>query len=89
MPQLIERCNRKFVANEFSVLRIGELAQYFNCSTWLIREAISRGYQFEFGRQTTPAHYREWMRGNPAPRKAAGSKLAEKQRLERELSQLH
>jgi hypothetical protein len=76
ITRVIQRANRTFNADEQTPLRLGELAQYFNCSRWAIYRDIDRGYEPEFGTTTTPFHYRTWLRANPVPRRSKTGKLA-------------
>jgi AraC-like DNA-binding protein len=74
----VQRACRDIVADEQTLLRIGELAQYFQCSRWSLYRDMNRGYEFEFGTTTTPNHYRAWLRAHPVPRRRTkDSRLAE------------
>ena len=76
ITRVIHRASRTFNADEQTPLRLGELAQYFNCSRWAIYRDIDRGYEPEFGTTTTPFHYRAWLRANPVPRRSRTGKFA-------------
>lgn len=39
-----------------------ELAQAMRVSRWTVIRWREQGYQFEFGRRTTPGHLKEWLR---------------------------
>lgn len=90
MNKTVTYYGRAIEAGEDTPLTIRALAQFFNCGHCRIYADIERGYTLEFGNETTPGHYRNWLRNNPRPRKSAvrAKSQADALRLERELSQL-
>ena len=85
MKKPILRARKVIFADETMPLRPGELAQYFHVSRSTIYVDIRRGYRFEYGRTTTPRHYRDWLREKASE---SPQKTEEQLRLDSELRRL-
>ena len=87
-PRTITQRGREIVANSETPLTLKALAEFLHLSRSKVYGDVARGYRFEFGRLTTPGHYRDWCRRNPLPLRTRKNP-ADPASLERELSQLH
>lgn len=90
MIKTIIRRKRSIVATEDTPLTAGELAEFMGWSRATVYRHINKGYRFEYGRTTTPRHYRRWMsrETHKAQEHKVAESQAELQQLERELSVL-
>ena len=68
------------------VVNINDLAQAMRVSRWTVGLWRKQGYQFEFGRRTTPGHLKAWLRARAASQVALPS--TEAHRLESTFSRL-
>lgn len=62
MNKLMTRRGLSFEATEDTPLYACELGRFMGWSRATVYRHIAQGYRFEYGRTTTPRHYRRWMR---------------------------
>jgi malate synthase len=71
-------------------INMTDLAKAMRVSRWTISKWVDLGYEFEFGKLTTAAHCRDWLRQNAqrlkSKRKAPNEEDA---RLEAKLAELN
>lgn len=78
---------REFEATEDTPVTISNLAKFLHWGKARIYADIERGYQLQYGTETTARHYLAWLEQNPRPRPAKGQEAASKRADV--LSQLH
>ena len=62
MNKTIIRRGQSLEASEDTPLYACELGRFMGWSRATVYRHIEQGYRFEYGRTTTPRHYRRWMR---------------------------
>ena len=90
MNKTIIRRGQSIAATEDTPLYACELGLFMGWSRATVYRHIEQGYRFEYGRTTTPRHYRRWMkkRASFQQAKELAESKAVRQRLERELLEL-
>jgi hypothetical protein len=67
-----------------------ELSKAMHVSRWTISKWVDMGYEFEFGKQTTVAHCRAWLRENAQRLRTKRKETSEENaRLESKLAELN
>ncbi len=90
MTKTLIRRKRTIIATEDTPLYARELGEFMGWGRGIVSRHISEGYQFEYGRTTTPRHYRRWLSRQvfKQNREIIEQNQAERQQLERELLEL-
>ena len=65
-----------------------ELSTAMNVSRWTVSKWVEMGYDFQFGKKTTPRHCKSWLEENAARLKPKRKDDKEAERLEAKLAEL-
>jgi hypothetical protein len=87
-----ESLSEKTVTKKFAddvVVNAGELAEALRTSRWTVGRWRERGYRFLYGKYTTPAHAKNWLKDQAKKASAPAPSAQDDERLAAAMNRLN